>query len=141
MKSTISREELNFYLQQVDPELLFSVKEKIEFNANVKVVQEPLEETVMLPVTDPVSKGSFYSAEVMVTSAIVRVNETSGWSMVLDANKKLALHIAILDGAHAAGIETVAITELILAGKESHSLRNKKISEQVAATHVSFDLM
>lgn len=137
----MNREDLNFYLQQVDSDAVFSLGQKIKWCAEVQIVQQPTEQTLMLPVADPVNQGSFYGGEALVTSAIVRVNKSEGWAMVMDRQEGLALNIAILDGAYAAGVEEKAIVFLAKKGKEIHEKNIKKVEKQVAATRVSFDLL
>ncbi|MCF8056390.1 MAG: phosphonate C-P lyase system protein PhnG [Desulfocapsa sp.] len=137
----MNREELNFFLQQVDSDALFALVQKVQCCSEVQVIQQSTEQTLMLPVTDPVTQGTFYGGEVLVNSAIVRVNTVEGWAMVLDQHPTRALHIAILDGAYAAEVEKEAIVDLAGKGQKLHGQMNKDVDRQVASTRVSFDLM
>lgn len=137
----MNREELNFYLQQAEPDEISALCQRIRHQADVRIIQQPNEQTLMLPFADPVNQGSFYGGEVLVTSAVVRVNEVDGWSMVLDDPPDLARNIAILDGAYAACIEEDEIRKLAVRAKNRYEKNLSQTQSQVNATRVSFDLM
>jgi alpha-D-ribose 1-methylphosphonate 5-triphosphate synthase subunit PhnG len=137
----MEREHLNFYLQQADPKSLSDLCNKVEENAMVTLLQEPTLQTLLLPVADPVSKGSFYAGEILVTSAIVQVEESKGWAMVMDEDPELARSVAVLDAAYAADMERKAIIALVENGKIRHERKTQELASQVEATRVSFDLL
>lgn len=137
----MARESLNFLLQQVEEQEVAALAKKIEGLSQILVIQQPVAQTMMLPVEDPVSQGLFYGGELLVSSAIVRVNGVEGWGMVMDEQLPLALHIAILDGAWAANIERGAIDRLSDKGKEIHNKAVQSADSRVQATRVSFDLL
>jgi alpha-D-ribose 1-methylphosphonate 5-triphosphate synthase subunit PhnG len=137
----MNREDLIFFLQQVAVHKLVSLAKKVEENGNVLIIQQPSTETLMVPINDPVTHGSFYAGEALVSSAIVQVNSVNGWAMVMDDRADLALTIAILDGAYGAGVEQDSIQRLAVQGKENHRQHMSKTEDKVAATKVSFDLM
>ncbi|HID03968.1 MAG TPA: phosphonate C-P lyase system protein PhnG [Desulfobacterales bacterium] len=137
----MKRENHNFFLQQAAQDEIYALCQQIRCRADVQVLQQPTAQTLMLPVTDPVNKGSFYGGEVLVSSAIVRVNDVDGWAMVMDEMPVSALSLAILDAAWAAGVEKNSIDKLVHQGEERHKQNIKKSETEVAATRVSFDLM
>jgi alpha-D-ribose 1-methylphosphonate 5-triphosphate synthase subunit PhnG len=137
----MEREDLNFYLQQADPQALAELCQKVEGQFVVTMLQEPTLQTLLLPVDDPVNRGSFYAGEILVTSVIVQVDGNKGWAMVLDEAPDLARRIAILDAAFASNIEGPAIAGLVEMGRMRHAERTGNLASQVAATRVSFDLM
>jgi len=137
----MNREELNFLLQQVEPEKISSLCQQVRKQTDIQIIQQPTEQTLMLPITDPVNQGLFFGGEVLVTSAIVRVNGFDGWSMVLDEYPDLARNIAVLDGAYAANIEQKGIRYLAAQGRKRHEQDLSDTASQVGATRVSFDLM
>lgn len=137
----MARESLNFLLQQVEEEEVAALAKKIEGLSQILVIQQPVAQTMMLPIEDPVSQGLFYGGELLVSSAIVRVNGVEGWGMVMDEQLPLALNIAILDGAWAANIERGAIARLSDKGKEIHRKTVQTDDSRVQATRVSFDLL
>lgn len=137
----MQRELLNFALQQVDRTLLAELSHRIQAEHQVRLIQKPTAQTLLLPVHDPVVNGTFFGGEVLVTSVIVRVNECEGWSMVMDEDGELAIHVAVLDGAWAAEVERGAVEELAMLGQQSHEQHCRRQAGEVAKTRVSFDLM
>jgi alpha-D-ribose 1-methylphosphonate 5-triphosphate synthase subunit PhnG len=137
----MERESLNFYLQQASTGALSELCLKVEEQTSVIVIQEPTIQTLLLPVADPVAKGSFYAGEVLVTSAIIQVEDKKGWAMVMDEAPELARQVATLDAAFAADIKCQEITALAEDGRKRHSKDTGELASQVEATRVSFDLM
>lgn len=137
----MQRESLPFLLQQVGEAERVSLIDKIESCNDVQVIQQSTAQTMILPIEDPVSEGLFYGGEVLVSSAIVRVNGVEGWGMAMDEQLGLALHLAIVDGAWAAGVERDTIVSLLVTGQEIYNRETEQQNRQVAATRVSFDLM
>ena len=78
----MKREDINSFAQLVKIEELKKLYEKIDENYGVKILTAPTEQTLLVPVKDPISNGSFYAGEVLVTSTIVEVKDTKGWAMV-----------------------------------------------------------
>ncbi len=137
----MNREDLNFYLQQTEPEQIIKLSTKIQAQHNVETLQRPVAQTLLLPVNDPVNHGKFYGGEILVVSVIVRVNQCEGWAMTMDTEQDTVFHMAVLDGAWASGIEQRAIAELVRSGKNNHHNRCCKEAAEVNATRVNFDLM
>jgi alpha-D-ribose 1-methylphosphonate 5-triphosphate synthase subunit PhnG len=137
----MEREQLNHFLQQVPHEEILSLSSVIEQQVSVELIQKPVAQTLLVPVRDPVNRGSFIGGEVLVTSAIVRVNEVNGWSMVMDENHEIAVAAAILDGAFAAGIQREEIVRLARRGKDRMEKKDTERNAKVNATRVSFDLL
>jgi len=140
-KNTMEREHLNFYLQKADPKTLHNLCCKVEKSQPVTLLQEPTLQTLLLPVTDPVTKGSFYAGEILVTSAIVQVGSSKGWAMVMDEDPELAQKVAVLDAAYAADIEKEAIAALVEDGRKRYEHLTRELATQVETTRVSFDLL
>ncbi|MBL4902823.1 phosphonate C-P lyase system protein PhnG [Desulfocapsa sp. AH-315-G09] len=137
----MKRENHNFYLQLAEQDELNALSQQIQRLANVQIIQQPTAQTLMLPVDDPVNQGTFYGGEVLVSSAIVQVNDVDGWAMVMDDGQALALSLAILDAAYAAGVEQEAIAKLVQQGRKRHEENLRNTQTEVTATKVSFDLM
>lgn len=137
----MEREHLNFYLQQADTAELSAICARIEEEAEVELLQKPTAQTVLLPVLDPINGGSFISGEVLVTSAIVHVNAVGGWAMVMDDNPPLAVSVAMLDAAYAAGVRIDEIVLLALRGKDLHEQKKSVRNSRVKNTKVAFDLL
>jgi len=135
------REDINSLSQLVELEKLKELYNKIDNEFNVKVLTAPTEQTLLVPVKDPISGSDFYSGEVLVTSCIVELKDTKGWSMVMDSNEELSLYTAALDACFEAGILK---EEIISVLEEARALKEEKMKQenrQVNSTRVSFDLM
>ena len=137
----MKREDINYLSQLVDEKKLKSLYKKIKKEHNILILTAPCEQTLLVPVKDPISNGSFYSGEVLVTSTIVEVNKEKGWSMVMDSNKKISVYTAVLDASFAQNIykkEIEALSDEALKTKiENEKYRN----QQVNSTRVNFDLL
>lgn len=137
----ITREDINELLQEVNLDQIQHLAEQINQQAGVRILQNPTQQTLMVPVLDPVTNTKFYCGEVLMTSAVVQVESTNGWAMVMDDNPELALNVAILDGAWGADISRESIQELVVLGHRKKTCRIQKEQAEVAATKVNFDLM
>jgi phosphonate C-P lyase system protein PhnG len=137
----MEREQLNYFLQQVEIEELLALSDAVEKQAEVELLRKPTSQTLLVPVHDPINQGSFISGEILVTSALVQVNTINGWSMVMDDTPETAVSIAILDGAFAAGILREEIQQLALRGKENTEKEQAELNTRANATRVAFDLL
>uniref|UniRef100_UPI00404814FE phosphonate C-P lyase system protein PhnG n=1 Tax=Aliarcobacter sp. TaxID=2321116 RepID=UPI00404814FE len=137
----MKREDINSLAQLVKIEELKKLYEKIDENYGVKVLTAPTEQTLLVPVKDPISNGSFYAGEVLVTSTIVQVENTKGWAMVMDSNEELSLYIASLDACFEANIYKDEITDILENAKNDNEEKNRKVNQKVNSTRVSFDLL
>jgi len=137
----MKRENINALAQLVEVGKLEELYKKINSKCDVKILTQATEQTILVPVKDPISGGSFYAGEVLVTSTIVQVEKVKGWSMVMDTNEKLSLYTAVLDACFEANILK---NEIIILLNEAKNIKNKKIkanNQRVNSTKVSFDLM
>lgn len=137
----MKREELNFYLQKAPVDDVSRLLAEIEATAAVQLIQKPTPQTLLVPVKDPINGGEFLGGEVLVTSAIVSVDGSNGWAMVMDDNPEAATSLAILDGAFAADIQVDAILRIAEQGRQAHDEEKRTTNEQVAETKVAFDLL
>lgn len=137
----MEREQLNFFLQQADDRELTALCVRIEEEAEVELLQKPTAQTLLVPVRDPVNGGSFIGGEVLVTSAVVHVNEVGGWAMVMDDNPPLAVSVATLDAAFAAKVRMDEIVRLALQGRDRHEQEMSERNYRVKCTKVAFDLL
>lgn len=137
----MKREDINSLAQLVKIEKLKNLYEKIDEKYKVKVLSIPTEQTLLVPVKDPISNGSFYAGEVLVTSCIVQVENTKGWSMVMDSDDELSLYIATFDACFEASIYKEEIINLLKEAKKQNDEKTKIINRKVNSTRVSFDLL
>lgn len=137
----MKREDVNSLAQLVAKAELKKLYTKINEKHTIKVLTAPTEQTLLVPVKDPISGGEFYSGEVLVTSTIVSVDDIKGWSMVMDSNNKLSLYTAVLDASFEANIFKDEIKTLLKSAKKAEEKSNKEQNKKVNSTRVSFDLM
>lgn len=137
----MKREEINDLAQQVQKDKLEQLYKKIDASYKINVLTAPSEQTLLIPVSDPISGSEFYAGEVLVTSTIVQVESTKGWAMVMDSNNTLSLQVAVLDAAYEGNILKDEIENLLAEAKAQKELERKMINQKVNSTRVSFDLM
>lgn len=137
----MNRRDINFVLQNSEITNLKNVYEKIKAEQNIKVMQEPNTQTLLLPVKDPISEGEFYAGEVLVTTTTVEVNGSKGWAMVMDDNSELSMMIAVIDGCFASGLYIDTIKRLFSAADTYICESRKENNQMTNATKVNFELM
>lgn len=139
--NALAREDLNDILQHADDRELRALVTMIRTGAEVRTLQHPTSQTLLLPVQDPISGNSFYGGEILATAAVVEVAGKNGWAMVMDDNAELALDIATVDGAWAAGLYHGEITALVLETAAERVRGQQENGSRAAATRVKFDQM
>lgn len=137
----MEREQINETLQYLPLDELTEFCRTVAGRALIEHVRKPTPQTMLLPVTDPITGGAFYGGEILVTSAISRVNGHNGWSMVLDDRPELAEAIALIDGAFAAGLYLTEIAELVLRGQSLKNIADTEERAKTESTRVVFDLL
>ncbi len=137
----MEREELNFLMQKAPADEVRQLCRQIESKATIQRIQKPTPQTLLVPVKDPINGGQFLGGEVLVTSAIVRVDGENGWAMAMDDNPELATNLAIIDGAFGAGICEQEIVRIAELGLQSYRNEKGAINRRVAQTKVAFDLL
>ncbi|XOB60595.1 phosphonate C-P lyase system protein PhnG [Campylobacterota bacterium DY0563] len=137
----MNREDINFLSQFIQKDEFEELYKKIEKNYEIKVLTNPTEQTLLVPVKDPISGGEFYAGEVLVTSTIVEIDGIKGWSMVLDTNEDLSLKTAVLDASFEANIFKEEILNLLKKTKIEINNKNAINNQKINSTRVSFDLM
>lgn len=137
----MEREKLGYLLQNTDKEKLMALVGDIVESSSVSILANPAQQTLMVPVLDPVTKKKFYSGEVLITQAIVDIDGHKGWGMVMDKKADLALAVAICDAAFSAGIKQNEISALAETAAEALRIKLQEEAKKVASTKVSFDMM
>lgn len=141
----MKREDLNYILQKADFTALEELYNKINNELKIAVLQSPVQQTLLQPIFDPISKGEFYGGEILVTTTIVQLskgdNTYKGWAMVQDDNEKLSLYIAVCDGCFGADFFKEEIEALAAKTVQNIQKMQKESNKRVNATRVNFDLM
>lgn len=151
----MQREDLNFILQSALLDELENLVGKIQEHFTLEILQNPTQQTLMLPVKDPISGGEFYAGEVLVTTSLVALldkdkasKKAQGFAMVLDDNPRHSLSIAIIDAYYGLSLELSlqdSITQEIqaLVVKTQEKIKQAQIlkNHEVDKTRVNFELM
>ena len=141
----MKREDLNYILQKTDFTALEELYNKINSELKIVVLQSPVQQTLLQPIFDPISKGEFYGGEILVTTTVVQLskgdNTYKGWAMVQDDNEKLSLYIAVCDGCFGANLFKEEIKALATQTVQNIQKMQKESNKKVNATRVNFDLM
>lgn len=151
----MQREQLNFILQSALQDELENLVGKIQEHFTLEILQNPTQQTLMLPVKDPISGGEFYAGEVLVTTSLVALLDKSdpskkaqGFAMVLDDNSSYSLSIAIIDAYYGLSLElslqdsiTQEIQALALNTQEKQKQAQMRKNHEVDKTRVNFELM
>jgi alpha-D-ribose 1-methylphosphonate 5-triphosphate synthase subunit PhnG len=144
-KENLKREDLNFILQKAEFSALEELYNKIKSGLSIVVLQSPVQQTLLQPIHDPISKGEFYGGEILVTTTVVQLsqgdNTYKGWAMVQDDNEKLSLYIAVCDGCFGANLFKEEIETLATQTVQNIQKMQKENNKRVNATRVNFDLM
>lgn len=149
----IQREQLNFILQSALLDVLENLAQKIQEHFTLEILQNPTQQTLMLPVKDPISGGEFYAGEVLVTTSLVALQDkdntkAQGFAMVLDDNPSYSLYIAIIDAYYglSLGLDlqdsiTQEIQALVIKTQEKIKQAQMLKNHEVDKTRVNFELM
>ena len=96
----------------------------------------------MFQVEESVEKIDFNVGEVLVTSAEVRVEDTIGYSMIMETDEQKALDCAFLMGIYEAGLPQRKEIESLADKIESNITRQlQEEREVVNSTRVNFEVM
>lgn len=93
----MTREQLSEQLSLADPDTLVEIAELCLAAAELEVVRGPEVGTVAGQVREPIAGTRFLLADVLVSSAEVRLAGTPGWAMRMGADPEAALAQAICD--------------------------------------------
>lgn len=144
----MKREDLNFILQNASLDSILEIVDSIKKDFKVEILLAPTQQMLLLPVKDPISDGSFYGGEVLVTTSLICLHKDSikaqGWAMVLDDNAQYALNLAIIDSYIGMDLKdnlSKEIFSLAKATKESINLAHQEENKKIDSTKVQFELM
>jgi alpha-D-ribose 1-methylphosphonate 5-triphosphate synthase subunit PhnG len=125
-----------------DVRLLESLAETVVASAErVEILQEPATSLVMMEASDPVSGGTFYVGEVLVTLCQVLVDGRLGCSTAIGDDEHRARAGALIDAA----LQTPLIDQSLLAQLSEEERRidraHRAESALAARTQVHFETM
>lgn len=118
------------------------IAEMIAAKYEINILQEPETCMIMMQATDSVGHTPFYVGEVLMTEAVVSINNATGYGFVLEDEPVRALCMAIIDAALAAHLAEEAEIQSRIAAEEQYVLqRQQQEAAMIAATRVRFAIM
>jgi alpha-D-ribose 1-methylphosphonate 5-triphosphate synthase subunit PhnG len=136
------KEKIFEIIMQGDPSDIFPLADRMRQSIQHHVIKTPQQELVMFQVEESVEKIDFNVGEVLVTSAEVRVDDTIGYSMIMETDEQKALDCALLMGIYEAGLPQMKEIENLaetIHKKMTEQLREER--EIVSSTRVNFEVM
>ena len=130
------REDLQYILQSSPIGELKKLYQEIDTKEGVKIISPPTNQTLLVPVIDPISQGKFYGGELLVTTTFVQIRENKGWSMVMDDNQPMSLYIACIDAVFSDQEFHQKILNLAEATKKTMQEQKDKLNQKVNSTIV-----
>ena len=113
--------------------------EMIATKHEIKVLQQPETCMTMMQAIDSVGHTPFYVGEVLMTEAVVSIDDVSGFGFVIEDDPVRALCMASIDAALAAKVaEETEIKRIIAAEEDCVNSRRKHEAILVAKTRVHF---
>lgn len=107
----------------------------------VEILQEPSPSLVMMEVSDPVSGGSFYAGEVLVTSCQAMVDGYLGCATAVGDDEERARAAALLDAALQNPAVDPVLWERLAEEEQRIEVAHRAESALAARTRVQFETM
>jgi alpha-D-ribose 1-methylphosphonate 5-triphosphate synthase subunit PhnG len=107
----------------------------------VVTVQEPTTELVLMESADPVSGGSFYVGDVLLTTALVEIDGAVGCGVVMGDEPARAQAAAVLDATLNAGGATPGLLDALAAEERRLAASQRAEWALAARTRVQFETM
>lgn len=138
----IDRHRRTRILIEGDRGLAPGLSARIRESHSVSTLEEPNEGLVMVRMRESAKNGSFNLGEVLVTEAKALMGETIGIGIVVGHEPELALSLAVIDAAFAAGIPECAAIEADLLAEEARIAgRDSSEAAAILKTRVDFQTM
>ena len=138
----MKKEEIFEILMQAESADIAPLASEYRKTVPYTVIKPPQQELIMFQAEESVEKIDFNVGEILVTSAEVRVNDSIGYSMIMDLDEDKALDCALIMGVYEAALpQHPVIEEMVraLAAKSNAILQEER--EIVGSTVVNFELM
>ena len=138
------RKERTRVLVEGRREVLSRIAREAEGACEVRVVEDPAEELVMLKVREGAQRSLFYLGEALMTSCTVRVGDAYGYGMVLGEDRDKARDLAVVDAAYAhdeALGERLGWDELLAREAACLDVELRRRREALLKTQVDFSTM
>lgn len=118
------------------------LREEIESNYKITVINEPNYGLVMIKSRETSKNTLFYLGETLVTEATVYVNGKIGIGIVQGDEPELAYNLAVIDGAYnIKAKETENWKELLIEEEKEIEKLEKLRNDKILETKVKFETM
>jgi alpha-D-ribose 1-methylphosphonate 5-triphosphate synthase subunit PhnG len=125
-----------------DVRLLQELAQRVVATAErVEILQEPAPSLVMMEVSDPVSGGSFYAGEVLVTSCQAMVDGRLGCATAVGDDEDRARAAALLDAALQNPASDLILRQQLAEEEQRIETAHRAESALAARTRVQFETM
>ena len=136
------KEKIFEIIMQGDPSDIAPLADRMRHIIEHRVIKSPQQELVMFQIEESVEKIDFNVGEVLVTSAEVRVEDTIGYSMIMETDEQKALDCAFLMGIYESGLPQRKEIESLADKIESNITQQlQQEREVVSSTRVNFEVM
>lgn len=138
----MEKDRLFEILMQADSSDIAPLAAQLREQTAYTIIKQPQRELIMFQAEESVERLDFNVGEILVTSAEVRVEDTIGYSMVMDLDEEKALDCALLMGVYEAGLSQANDIERLgiqLQEKMEHQLKAEM--EIIGSTAVNFEVM
>lgn len=135
----MEKKRMSKIMVKADREDIIKQAEMIKKNNRVVIIKEPEKVLTMIKMREPVKESLFYLGEVIVTEALVKVNDVAGMAVAMGDDYEKTLAMAIIDAAYNAG--AFADEEFLLRLEEKQIEREEKENALFAKTMVNFNTM
>ena len=91
-------------LTKANTEDISAMAEKIKKQYSIVIVKEPNKTLAMIKMREPVKESLFYIGEVLVSEAIVELDNVKGIAVTMGDDLEKTLDMAIIDAAYNKGV-------------------------------------
>ena len=135
----MNRKRISRILAKADAAKVAELAHEIEQKYAIIIIKEPRKTLTMIRMREPVKSSLFHLGEVIVTEAIVSVEDIKGMAVLLGDQPEKTLHMAILDAAYNKGI--FVAEHVLLELERAQMLHEQKENALHLKTMVSFQSM
>ena len=138
----MEKKQLFRILAKADRDILIAFANKIEQEGTIRILKEPERTLTMIKLREPVRNSFFYLGEVMVTEAIVELDQVKGMAVTMGSDYEKTLAMAVIDCGFNSRLPVMDCVERELLHLEQAQI--KKEEEENAMylkTMVSFQTM
>ncbi|MBN2547307.1 MAG: phosphonate C-P lyase system protein PhnG [Spirochaetes bacterium] len=138
----MDKKEIFEILMQSDSVKISEAVKKISEKNKIELVKKPEEGLLMFRAVESVEESEFNVGEVLITECEVKINESTGYSMILGIDQKKAYDCAVIMACIEADTgEKEYVLNIMNELKAEFYAKYKFEKEVINSTSVKFDLM